>query len=73
MKSQVYLPLLDSSKKFLKSKKVYRYHLKKISEMSDNEIIQVCHRYVEENRLNDEWWDLYDKIDNEWSGEKWKS
>ena len=55
MKTQIYLPLLDSSKKYLKLKKVYRYHMKKIADMSDNEIIQACHRYVEENHLNDEW------------------
>ena len=55
MKTYIYPPLLDSSKKFLKLKKVYRYHLKKISEMSDNEIIRTCHFYVEENNLTVEW------------------
>ena len=29
MDENIYLPLLDSSKKFLKLKKVYRYKLKK--------------------------------------------
>ena len=61
MKNCVYPPLLDSSKKFLKLKKVYRYHLKKISEMSDREIIRACHFYVEENNLSAEWEDFRSK------------
>lgn len=55
MKSQIYPPLLDSSKKFLKRKKVHRYHMKKISDMSDAEIIRACHFYVHEHNLLDEW------------------
>ncbi len=47
--------LADISREFLKMKKVYRRHLKKISELSDTSVIHVCHCYVEENRLNDEW------------------
>lgn len=47
--------LADISRAFLKEKKVYRYHLKKVSEMDDDRVIQACHFYVEENRLNDEW------------------
>lgn len=55
MQTNIYPPLLDSSKKFLKLKKIYRYHLKKISEMDENEIIRACHFYVEENHLGEEW------------------
>ena len=55
MDENIYLPLLDSSKKFLKLKKVYRYKLKKVSEMSDKEIITACHRFVEDNNLHQEW------------------
>ncbi len=47
--------LADISREFLKIKKVYRRHLKKVSELSDDGVISVCHRYVEENRLNNEW------------------
>ena len=50
--------LLDSSKKFLKLKKVYRYHLKKISDMTDEEIIRACHWYVWEHYLVDEFADF---------------
>ena len=58
MKTTVYLPLLESSKKFLALKNVYRYKLKKISEMSDNEIITACHHFVEDNSLQQEWNDF---------------
>ncbi len=47
--------MADCSRLFLQSKKVYRCRLKKISEMSDSEIIRACHFYVEENGLMEEW------------------
>ncbi len=43
------------SRDFLKSKKVYRYRMKKISDMSDKEVISCCHCYCEENGLMKEW------------------
>lgn len=55
MKREVDQPLADCSRSFLIAKKVYRYRLKKISEMSDSEIIRACHYYVEENSLTEEW------------------
>ena len=61
MKNSVYQPLSESSRIFLKLKKVYRYRLKKVSEMSDTEIIQACHSYVEENLLNEEWEDFRER------------
>ena len=61
MNNSVYLPLLDSSKKFLQLKKVYRYKIKKISDMTDEEIITACHHFVEDNNLNDEWNAFRDK------------
>ena len=61
MNNSVYWPLLDSSKKFLQLKKVYRYKLKKISDMTDKEIITACHHFVEDNNLNDEWNAFRDK------------
>lgn len=47
--------LADISREFLKMKKVYRRHLKRVSELSDNGVIHACHCYVEENRIKDEW------------------
>ena len=55
LKHEVYQPLADCSRLFLKEKKVYRYRLKKISEMSGSEIIRACHFYVGENGLIEEW------------------
>lgn len=55
MKHEVYQPLADCSRLFLKEKKVYRYRMKKISEMPDSEIVRACHFYVEENGLVNEW------------------
>lgn len=43
------------SRDFLKEKRVHRYRTKKISEMTDDEIIRVCHWYCGENNLNQEW------------------
>ena len=61
MKYEVCQPLADCSRLFLQSEKVYRFRLKKISEMSDSEIIRACHYYVEENGLADEW-EVFRKI-----------
>lgn len=47
--------LADISREFLKMKKVYRWQMTKVSELSDNGVIHACHCYVEENRLEDEW------------------
>lgn len=47
--------LADISREFLKMKKVYRWHLKKVSNLCDTSVVSFCHCYVEENRLNDEW------------------
>ena len=58
MYNSVYLPLLDSSKKFLKLKKVHRFKMKKISDMSDEELITACHHFVEDNNLKQEWYEF---------------
>lgn len=39
---------------WLKQNGVHRYHLKKISEMDDREVLQKCHWWNEENRLTRE-------------------
>ena len=50
---------LDYSKiarEYFKSKKVYRYRMKKISDMTDEEVIQKCHAWQEENNMVDDYW-----------------
>lgn len=44
----------DIARAYFKSKKVYRYRMKKIEDMSDDEVIQKCHWWYEENNLVDE-------------------
>lgn len=45
----------DIARAYLKSKKVYRYRMKKIDDMLDDEVIQKCHWWYEENGLVDEY------------------
>lgn len=43
------------SREFLGLHRVYRYHLKKVSDLSDRDVISVCHWYCVERRLTEEW------------------
>lgn len=54
------------SRDFLKSKNVYRYRMKKIDDMDDDEVIRVCHWYYEENRLHQEWEEFRAKAESEY-------
>ena len=45
----------DIARAYFKTKKIYRYRMKKISEMSDDEVIQKCHWWYEENDLADDY------------------
>ena len=49
------------AREYLKTKKVYRYHLKKVSDMDDQEIISVCHRWYEDHHLAGEYRDFEEK------------
>lgn len=40
---------------YFKSKKIYKYRMKKIDDMGDKEVIQKCHWWYEENSLMDEY------------------
>ncbi len=46
------------AREYLNMKRVYRYHLKKVTEMDDGEIISVCHRWYEERHLAQEYRDF---------------
>lgn len=41
----------DIARAYFKSKKVYRYRMKKISDMDDQQVIRACHFWYEENNL----------------------
>lgn len=47
--------LVKISRQFLKDKKVNKYHMKKVDEMTEEEVVSVCHWYCEENKLTEEW------------------
>lgn len=53
--SEVEAQYAEVARAYLKLKKVYRYHLKKISDMSDGEVIQKCHFWYTENNLIDDY------------------
>ncbi len=46
--------LAHISRRFLEKHKVYKYRLRKIDDVSDEECITSCHRFCEENKLTDE-------------------
>lgn len=56
--------LAEISRRFFKEHKVYKYRMKKVSEMSDDDVIMYCHWYYEENILNDEWRVFRDSIES---------
>ena len=47
--------LAQIARAYLKRKKVYRYRMKKIEDMTDDEVIQKCHWWYEENGLAEEY------------------
>lgn len=60
-------PLLTRiSREFLNKKSVHRYRMKKIADMSGDDVIRVCHSYVEENGLADEWSDFRAEMESEY-------
>ena len=56
--------LAEISRQFLKEHKVYKYRMKKVSEMTDDDVIRYCHWYCEENHLNDEWNSFRNRIES---------
>ncbi len=58
--------LAHISHQFLKDQKVNRYRMKKVIDMTDDEVISSCHLYCEENNLNSEWYIYRDKIESQY-------
>lgn len=58
--------LAEISRDFLKQKKVYKYRMKKVEDMTDSEVISSCHCYCEENRLTDEWYAYRENAESEY-------
>lgn len=45
----------DIARAYFKMKKVNRYRMKAISDMDDDEVVQKCHWWYEENDLADDY------------------
>lgn len=48
-------PYPQIARDFLRMKKVYRYHLKKIDEMDDRQVVQACHLWYTEHHCEAEY------------------
>lgn len=57
----------EVARAFLKKNRVFRFHMKKIDDMDDREVVNACHVWYTENRLEKE----YREFENQWFG--WKS
>lgn len=53
--------LANISRDFPESRKVRRYQMKIISDLSDQDVISVCHSYCEDNRLTVEFFEFRDQ------------
>ena len=43
---------------YFKSKGVHRYGMKKVSDMTDEEVIEKCHWWQEENNMVEDYWNF---------------
>ena len=64
MKSENLLAII--SRDFLQTKKVTKYRMKKIADMTDDEAISNCHFYCEENKFISEWNEFREKAESEY-------
>ena len=64
MKTEKLLAII--SRDFLKTKKVNKYRMTKVSDMTDDEVISICHFYCEENNLIAEWNQFREKAELEY-------
>ncbi len=46
----------DAARAYFRYKRVFRYHLKRVDEMTDKEVVQKCHFWQEENNLVHDYW-----------------
>ena len=67
MKSYDELDYAKIAREYFKSKKVYRYRMKKVSEMTDKEVIEKCHWWQEENNMVDDYWNFVEFFQTEFS------
>ncbi len=58
--------LADISRDFLRTKKVTKYRMKKVADMTDDEVVSNCHFYCEDNNLIPEWNEFREKVESEY-------
>ena len=46
----------DAARAYFKHQRVLRYRMKKIEDMTDDEVVQKCHWWQEEHRMVDDYW-----------------
>lgn len=46
----------DAARDYFKHQRVFRYHMKKISDMTDDEVVQKCHLWQEANGVVKDYW-----------------
>lgn len=59
--------LADISRQFFKDKKIYSYRMRKVEDMTDDEVVRFCHWFCEDNRLTEEFNDFRDKIESQYN------
>ena len=64
MSSNKELDYAKIAREYFKSKKIYKYRMKKICDMTDDEVIQKCHAWQEENSMVDDYWIFVNLFDN---------
>ncbi len=52
----------EIARAYFKSKKVYQYRMKKISDMSDHEVVDKCHAWQEENDMVEDYWNFVNSL-----------
>ena len=55
----------EIAREYFKSKKVHRYRMKKISDMSDREVVDQCHAWQEENDMVEDYWNFVYSLQTE--------
>ena len=55
----------EIAREYFKSKKVHRYRMKKISDMSDREVVDQCHAWQEENDMVEDYWNFVNSLQTE--------
>lgn len=62
MKFQDETNYAEIARAYFKSKKIYQYRMKKISDMTDQEVVDKCHAWQEENDMVEDYWSFVNSL-----------